>query len=185
MRMVATFLLAVAVATGAGGVELAGVSLPDSVQVGDSTLTLNGAGIRKKVIVKVYVGGLYLAAPKTDPVAILAADEPRRMVMHFVYKEVEAGKVTEAFREGFANNSAAALPALQARLDAFCALWPAMRAGDRAVMTYLPGAGTTLSINGKELGTIAGKDFADALLAVWLGRKPADAGLKQGLLGGS
>ncbi len=185
MRVTGTFLLAATLAAGAGAVELAGVSLPDSVQVAGTTLTLNGAGIRKKVIIKVYVGGLYLPAPKTDPAAILAADEPRQMIMHFVYKEVEAAKVTEAFREGFANNSATSLPALQARLDAFCALWPTMRAGDRAVMTYVPGGGITLSINGKELGTTAGRDFADALFAVWLGRKPADSGLREGLLGKS
>lgn len=185
MRVAGILAVSVAVATGAGAVELAGVSLPDAVQVAGSTLKLNGAGIRKKVIIKVYVGGLYLAAPKTDPVTILATDEPRQMIMHFVYKEVESAKVTEAFREGFANNSAASLAALQARLDAFCALWPTMRAGDRAVMTYVPGSGTTLAINGKELGTTLGKDFADALFAVWLGQKPADSGLKEGLLGKS
>ena len=165
------------------GVELAGVTLPDAVQVGSTALKLNGAGIRKKLFIKVYVGGLYLQAPKADPVAILGVDETRRMVMHFVYKEVEAPKVTEAFREGFANNSAASLVSLQARLDAFCTLWPTMRAGDSAEMTYVPGAGTTLVINGKELGRTEGKDFADALFLVWLGEKPADAGLKEGMLG--
>ena len=30
---------------------------------------------------------------------------------------------------------------------------------------------------------IPGKDFADAMFAVWLGAKPADAGLKEGMLG--
>ncbi|HPC81876.1 MAG TPA: chalcone isomerase family protein [Thermoanaerobaculaceae bacterium] len=185
MRVAGAFLLAATLAAGAGAAELAGVSLPDAVQAAGSTLKLNGAGVRKKVIVKVYVGGLYLVTPRTDPAAILAADEPRQMIMHFVYKEVEAAKVTEAFREGFAGNSAAALPALQARLDAFCALWPAMRSGDRAVMTYVPGDGTTLAVNGTVLGKIEGKDFADALFAVWLGPKPADASLKAGLLGKS
>ncbi|MGA2713580.1 MAG: chalcone isomerase family protein [Bryobacteraceae bacterium] len=32
--------------------------------------------------------------------------------------------------------------------------------------------------------TIPGKDFADALLAVWLGQKPVEAALKRELLGG-
>ncbi|MCU0290688.1 MAG: chalcone isomerase family protein [Thermoanaerobaculaceae bacterium] len=178
--LVAGSLLMTSVAVGA---ELAGVTLPEGVQVGSTALKLNGAGIRKRAFIKVYVGGLYLQAPKADPAAIVGADEARRMVMHFVYKEVEGPKVTEAFREGFANNSAASLPALQVRLDAFCALWPTMRAGDRAEMTYVPGAGTTLVINGKELGTTEGKDFADALFLVWLGAKPADSGLKEGLLG--
>lgn len=183
MRMCALVAGSLLMASVVVGVELAGVTLPETVQVGSTTLKLNGAGIRKKVIIKVYVGGLYLQAQEADPAAIVGADEARRMVMHFVYKEVEAAKVTEAFREGFANNSAASLPALQARLDTFCALWPTMRAGDRAEMTYVPGTGTTLVINGKELGTTEGKDFADALFLVWLGARPADSGLKEGLLG--
>jgi hypothetical protein len=45
--------------------ELAGVKLPDSVTIADthSTLTLNGAGIRKKLFIKIYVEALYLAQP--------------------------------------------------------------------------------------------------------------------------
>ena len=40
--------------------ELAGVSLPDTLSAGDKALKLNGLGLRKKAIFKVYVGGLYL-----------------------------------------------------------------------------------------------------------------------------
>jgi hypothetical protein len=58
-----------------------------------------------------------------------------------------------------------------------------MKSGERAVITYLPGVGTRLELNGKDVGVIPGKDFAEALFAVWLGAKPADAGLKAGMLG--
>ncbi len=171
------------VAAGAAAMELAGVTLPDTINVGGTTLKLNGMGVRKKLFIKVYVGGLYVAAPSHDAAAIIAADAPRQVVMHFLYSKVEKDKLTEAWREGFANNSAAQLPALQARLDQFCAFWPDMKSGERAVITYLPGPGTRLELNGKEAGTIPGKDFADAMFAVWLGAKPADAGLKAGMLG--
>ncbi|MFI5142516.1 MAG: chalcone isomerase family protein [Thermoanaerobaculales bacterium] len=167
----------------AAAMELAGVTLPDAVTVGGTTLKLNGMGVRKKLWIKVYVGGLYLAAPSHDTVAIFAADAPRQMVMHFLYKEVDKAKLTGAWREGFANNSAASLPVLQARLDTFCSWWLSMKSGERAVITYVPATGTRLETNGKELGTIPGKDFADALFLVWLGDKPADAGLKEGMLG--
>ena len=40
--------------------SLAGVTLPDTVQVGSTTLVLNGMGLRTKFMVKVYVAGLYL-----------------------------------------------------------------------------------------------------------------------------
>ena len=172
-------------AVSAAAMELAGVTLPDTTTVTGTTLKLNGMGLRTKTMlkVKVYAAGLYLATPSRDAASIIAADEPKQVVMHFLYKKVEKDKLTEAWREGFANNSAAALSALRARLDEFCALWPDMAGGERAVITYLPGAGTRLEINGKEVGVIPGKDFADALFAVWLGTKPADAGLKEGILG--
>jgi len=166
---------------------LEGVTLPDTVSVNGVTLHLNGMGVRIKSVafikVKVYVAGLYLATPSKNPAAILAADEPRQLVMHFLYKEVEAAKLVEAWREGFANNSAAALPALKARLDKFCALWPAMKSGETATLTYIPGQGTKVTIKGKEVGIIEGKDFADAIFAVWLGPKPPNPELKQGLIG--
>ena len=166
----------------AAAMELAGVTLPDATTVNGSALKLNGMGVRKKLFIKVYVGGLYVATPNHDAAAIIAADEPKQVVMHFLYSKVGKDKLTEAWREGFANNSAANLPALRARLDQFCALWPDMTRGERAVITYIPGTGTRLELNGKDAGVIPGKDFADAMFAVWLGAKPADAGLKAGML---
>jgi hypothetical protein len=163
--------------------ELAGVTLPDTITVGGTTLKLNGMGVRKKLFIKVYVGGLYVVTPGHDPTAIISADEPKQMVMHFLYSKVEKQKLTEAWREGFANNSTATLPALKARLDQFCAFWPDMASGQRAVITYVPGSGTRLEINGKDAGVIPGKDFAEAMFAVWLGAKTADSGLKAGMLG--
>ena len=165
--------------------ELAGVTLPDATMVGSTTLKLNGMGVRTKTMlkVKVYVGGLYLTTPSHDAAAIVAADEPKQVLMHFLYSKVEKDKLTEAWREGFANNFAASLPALKARLDQFCTFWPDMASGQRAVITYVPGTGTALEINGKQAGVIPGKDFADAMFAVWLGAKPADSGLKAGILG--
>ena len=64
---------------------LAGVTLPDTVQVGSTMLVLNGMGIRTKYMVKVYVAGLYLEQKSSDPGAIIKADAPKRIVMQFVH----------------------------------------------------------------------------------------------------
>ena len=56
--------------------------------------------------------------------------------------------------------------------------------GDRYALTYVPGAGTTLALNGRPLGTIEGADFAAALFTIWLGTKdPMDASFRLALLG--
>jgi hypothetical protein len=162
--------------------SLAGVTLPDAVNVNGKDLVLNGMGLRKKAVFKVYVGALYLPAKSSDPDAVIKLDEPKRMVMHFV-RNVGKDKIAEAWKEGFVNNSPANLTALQQRLDEFAALWQDMAEGDEAVMTYVPGTGLKFEIRGKEVGLIQGKQFADAIFACWLGPRPPSEDLKMGVLG--
>lgn len=177
---VASLVLATALPVGAA--ELAGVTLPDTVTVDGTTLQLNGLGLRKKAIFKVYVGALYLQEKSSDPAAILAKDEARRMVMHFV-RNVGSGKIVDAWKEGFHANSPEAAGTLSAEVQEFCSWWTDLKDGEAAVMTYVPGKGTTLEIGGKELGTIPGKPFADLLLSVWVGPEPPSGALKDGILG--
>ena len=51
-------------------------------------------------------------------------------------------------------------------------------------IVYMPGTGTTVSINGVHKATISGRDFKQAVFGIRLGAKPADANLKKGMLGG-
>lgn len=182
-RMAWVLVAALAVGLVAVAAELEGVTLPDKATLGGTELVLNGMGVRVKMVFDIYVAGLYLPKKESDPAKILAADEPRQLVMHFLYKEVEAKKLVEGWNEGFNKNSPTKVKALKADIDKFNALWPAMKSGDRAVLTYVPGAGTKVEIKGQEVATFAGKEFADALFAIWLGGTPPTADLKDGLLG--
>lgn len=164
--------------------EIAGVELADSYSIDQHSLQLNGAGIRSKFFVKVYVGALYLGETSNNAAAILAAPGAKSMQMTVLYKEVDADKITRGWTDGFeANLSDAELTALSDRLQTFNALFPTLHKGDIVRMDYSPDIGTQLSINGKHLGTIEGVDFAAALLKVWIGEHPADEKLKKGLLG--
>jgi hypothetical protein len=58
-----------------------------------------------------------------------------------------------------------------------------VKPGDRYALTYVPGVGTELTLNGSPLGTVAGADFASAVFAIWLGPKALDESLKTQLLG--
>ncbi len=158
-------------------------SFPPTITVDGRDLRLNGQGIRKKVIISVYAAALYTATPSGDPKALIAADEPKRVIMHFLYK-VGADSINEAWRKGFAANSGPAMPALKERLDRFIGLFTEeMRKGETIVLTYTPAGGTRVEVKGVAKGSVEGADFVKALLAVWLGESPADAGLKKGLLG--
>lgn len=170
----------------AGAAELSGVFIEDEVKSGDGqALLLNGAGLREKLWVDVYVGALYLPQKSNDVTEILSRPGPWRMQLDFVYKEVAREKLVDAWREGFEKNQDAdTLQRLQQRIDRFYGLFDGSAlAKDQYRFEYEPATGTQVSKNGQPLGVIPGKDFADALLEIWLGNYPADKGLKKGLLG--
>jgi hypothetical protein len=182
MKNVLILALAVGLSTVAWGDEHSGVSMPDTVEIGDQSLVLNGMGLRKKAIIKVYVAGLYLTERMNDAEAILAADAARRTAMEFKFK-VSADKMCDAWKEGLENNSPGASAELEAKFETLCSYQADMEKGGMMVYTYVPGKGTEVAINDEVKGTIEGKDFADALFACWIGPEPPGEAFKKGLLG--
>jgi len=174
--------LAVLVSLPAAAGELAGVTLPDRATISGEELELNGMGLRKKFFIKVYVGGLYLPEARGDARAILAADEPRRMVMHFLY-DVDKGKICEAWDEGLENNVDNPSDRVTAQFADLCDLMVDFEDGDEMSFTYVPGEGTTVNVGGEDVGTLEGKPFADAIASTWLGPEPPSKDFKEGLLG--
>ena len=166
--------------------EIAGVDVPPSVTIDKNALVLNGAGIRKKLFIKVYVATLYLTAKRTTVGEILADPGAKSIVMTFLYKEVSAKRTVAGWNKGFADNSTTKeLKSLQGRINLFNSLFSTVYKGDVIRLDYLPDEGTKVWINDTLKGSVPGADFYQALLKIWLGSKPADAGLKDDWLGNS
>ena len=181
-RTVVLLILAVSTLdTAAMAGELAGATLPDTFKVGDKTLKLNGLGLRKKAIIKVYVGGLYLESPSKDANAILASDQSKAITL-FLLRDLTKTQLVEAFQESFEDN-VADKAGQKAAFDKMLALIPDVKEGETLTFTYLPGKGTTLQVGNKELGVFESKGFADAVFSIWLGSKPPSEDLKKGMLG--
>ncbi len=162
--------------------SLAGVTLPDTEQVGNTKLLLNGLGLRTDFMVKVYVAGLYVQQKSSDPNAILKANAPYRIVMQFLHSASKS-QMTDAFNESFNDNTPDAVKTMKPDIDRFLGAQEPVKVGDQIVFTYVPGSGTTFAINGKDKLTIAGPAFGPVLLSVWLGPKPPTAKVKKGMLG--
>lgn len=162
--------------------DIAGVKLADTVTVDGKALQLNGAGLRKKLFIKVYVGALYLPARSSDAAAIVAADEPKHVRMVFV-RDVDQDSIMGAFRDGFRKNSKGPdLAALEKDLDRIAPAIGNVKERGEITVSYVPGAGTTVT-GPKGSVTVAGKPFADALFRNWLGPDVADGDLKKHMLG--
>ena len=175
-------LQAFALAASAG--TIAKVSFPDTVTVAGRTLLLNGMGLRQKLFFNLYVGALYLEQKSDDDSAILSADAPKRLVLHFLYKEVNREKMVRSFQEGFKHNTGAQMGELKIQINQLLGALEPMRKGEELSITYVPGIGTTLALHGKDI-TFPGLDFAKAFFAIWLGPAPPTEDLKNGLLGKS
>ena len=171
----------------AQAVEVAGVKVDDQVKVGASELVLNGAGLRTKVFVKVYIGALYVAQKTNAPAALLDATTPRRMSLRMM-RDVDSDSLYGALRDGLKdNNSEAELAALkEGPTEQFAELMKKIgnvKNGDTVALDFTAD-GVGVSLNGEARGKVAGASFARALLKVWLGDNPVDGSLKKALLGG-
>jgi hypothetical protein len=166
--------------------EIGGVMVEDSLNTDNGVeLKLNGAGIRSKFIFDIYIAELYLEETAKTTEDVIAATGAKRMVMHFLHKEVGKDKLVGAWNEGFEGNTdPEALPALNDRIALFNNLFVDVKKGDEISLDYSPEQGTAVTIGGQAKGVIPGKDFNDALLKIWLGKKPVTKKLKSQLLGG-
>lgn len=161
--------------------EVAGVTMPDTVEVAERTLRLNGAGLRTRFFFKVYVIGLYLPRPARTAQEVLDGERPQRVVLH-VLRSLEGAEIADAIGDGFARNAGDDMPRLSGRLARLKAMFPAVEPGDRVELTVTADS-TDVVVQGTPRGSIEGADFGRALLAVWLGADPVDDALKRALLG--
>lgn len=160
------------------------VTLPDSLTAGEDTLLLNGAGLRKKFIVKVYAGGLYLKQKDTDPVKIIDEDAPMAIRMHFIHDGVSSKKLVDGWNKGFMNGTGGNIAPIQTEIDKFNAFFTEEAKKDDVYdIIYAPEQGISVYIKGELKGIVKGLEFKKAVFAIWLGEKPADAKLKKGMLG--
>ena len=188
-RLLAVAALALASAsTQAQVVELEGVKLEPTAQVGGAALQLNGAGLRTRAIFKVYVAGLYVPQKSADAAALLAQKGPRRISITML-RNVDADSFSGALNDGLrANHTEAQVAALKSQIDTLNANLKAVgeaKKGDVIHFEYLPDSGTRVSVNGQARGTaIPGEDFFTAVLRIWIGDKPVDGDLKKGMTRG-
>ncbi len=160
--------------------EVAGVSFPNLLRVGDITLPLRGTAVQKyKVFWTVHATGWW-----QDPATAVLADTPMVLELHY-FHDIPATGFREATEVGFRRGcSEAEYTALTAGLAAWNAAYVDITAGDRYRISYAPTVGTTLTKGGVDLVTVPGYPFAQAMFGIWLGPKPVEAGHRKDLLDG-
>ena len=167
-----------------GDLEIGGITMPDTLSAGETELTLNGAGIRTKFFLKLYVGGLYLQNKTTDSNKVLSEDKPMAIRLHIISSMITSSKMEDATREGFDKSLGNKVTSMSTEIEAFIDVFKAeINDGDIFDMIYIPGKGVEIYKNDKHSKTIKGLAFKNALFGIWIGKKPAQDSLKEGMLG--
>ena len=176
LPMALLFLLA------AGSAGAAESSFPKAVEVRGERLERVGTGTFKWMFFKVYDGAYYQDADRMKAGAL--DDVAKRLVL--VYNRgITADQFRKSGNEFLRRNVGESSYAdFSARLDRLNAAYEDVGKGDRYALTYVPGEGTTLALNGEDLVTIEGADFAAAYFSIWLGENPVKETFRRQLLSG-
>ena len=180
-KLVLILIAAVIFPTGLNAAEIEGATFKDSLTVDDTTLTLTGTGLLRYWGFKAYVGALYLEEGSTIEEALL--DKAKRIEIEYL-RPIKGKDFGPATDKGIAKNvDSKTLDRLRPKIDYHNSLYEDVQPGDRYSLTYIPGKGTELALNGEPKGLIEGADFAEAVFSIWLGPKPINKSFKKQILG--
>lgn len=161
---------------------LAALNAPAALDEDDTRFELVGQGaFRWKRLIHAYDASLH--AGKDSAPATLLTGAPIRLEIHY-RREFSAADIVSGGDALLRRNvTAAAWQSLQDRLAKLNRAYVDVKPGDRYTLTYVPGKGTTLRLNGNPLVTVEGADFAAAYFRIWLGEDPISPQLRDLLLG--
>jgi hypothetical protein len=168
-------------------IDVQGARYDSSIVLAGERLVLNGVGVRKRFMFDIYAGGLYVTRRAARTEELLAQPGPKRVALRFL-RDVDGELFVTSLHNGLkANHTEAELARWKSQVDALTRTIQTIalaRRGDSINFEFTPEDGTRVTVNGVTRGPlIPGADFYAAVLRVWLGETPADAGLKKGMLG--
>ena len=170
-------------------VTVADVKYEPTQALGDSTVQLNGAGVRYKAVFKVYTAGLYLEKKASTPQEVASQRGPKRLSITML-REIDSTELGKLFSRGMEDNMDRAafsriVPGVL-RMSQIFSEHKKLQAGEQFMVDWIPGTGTVITVRGQQQGEpFKEPEFFNALMGIWLGPKPADWKLKDGLLGKS
>ena len=195
MRIVTRLALAAAVAVLSATVVLAeSVGVEGSsteyatkieTKIGEKTvkMDLTGAGMRKRVVFKVYTIGSYIesGAKANSADDVIGADCPKQF--HLVMeRDVDGKEMAEAVEKAIhkSRGEDAFADELKALSDTMKAI--ELKKGDNIHLTNIPKKGLECEVVGKKTVRIDNSDFSKAIWEIYLGKKCIDDNLKKALL---
>ena len=180
------FVLAAASLPAFATVNISGIDYSDTIEKENTTLKLNGTGLREIFFVDVYAAGLYLPKTTSDAASVISMTG-NKCVRLGLLRDVDAADFVDALREGINDNTTPEeRKSLDTELQSLIAVMDLIgdvKKGDIVDFDFTKSRGTSVSVNGKLIGEkIGGEKLYEAVLKIWLGSKAIDDELKASLL---
>lgn len=132
-------------------------------------------------VFKVYVAAFYQPAGKGPNDAL--SDLPRHLEIDYL-RSISRKDFIEAADDMLAKqHHPEVIQSIQSGIDQINPLYQDVNKGDRYSLTYIPGTGTTLSLNGEVKGVIEGAEFARIYFSIWLGENNPYKAFRDRLVG--
>ncbi|MBB1268355.1 chalcone isomerase family protein [Shewanella sp. SR44-3] len=159
------------------------VTLPDTLTVQEQVLQLNGAGIRSKFFMDLYVGSLFTLTKTDNAQAVVDSETPVVIQLNITSDMITSEKMTTAMNDGFKLATNGDTAPIASSISAFIAAFAEpIKTGDKFTLVSIPGQGIINYKNDKQLSVTEGEVFRKAVLSIWLGEDPTDEDLKEAML---
>jgi len=164
--------------------EVGGVQIKELINLNNTSLSLQGAGVRSKFFFDIYVGALYLKNKNNNPKQIIEESSPMDIRMVITSSLITRAKMKEGFNDDFKVIKHLGYKVDNDSLKKFLQTFDTkIDKKDIYDFAFFPKSGLIIYKNHKLLLTLKDNDFKKALYAIWLGTKPAQESLKKKMLG--
>lgn len=170
-------VLALGAAPASHAAEVAGVLLPATETVGGTRLELKACAAREELWTNLYAVSFYL--PSGTGVAQGVSGNTAKLVrLDVTYDGQVPDGLPSTWKEQLQQHVS------QEFLRTMQGLYNNLKGGDTVLVSFLPGSGTTVSVNGQQVSTSPGDDALNAMMRLWVGQNPVSGSMKRLLLSG-
>ena len=172
---------------GAATIEVGGIKVEDSIAIYNNTLLLNGAGAVSNGKTPLYSARIYAKQKFTSVDQLFTTPGPKRLVITAM-REIDTGPIVKQLNRNVEavadkNDMARLVPGLMA-LGKIFGNYKTLKTGESLIFDWTPYSGLVLYLDSKLLGEpFKDPEFFRAAMSIWMGEPPADAALRNALLG--
>lgn len=153
----------------------------DTFKDGELELVLMGVALKRFQVLKAVAVGFYLEEDVEEDEILTSV--PKRVEIALLQK-ISRDELIEEAVEGMRDNlSEEAFAKIGPDIERFSGWIRDGDPGDRYAVTFFPGQGSRVDLNGVKQGFIEAEDFALGYFSIYVGAKPTDPRAKRKLLG--